>query len=101
LDKSALESYRKKIIDELGRKEDVTSDKKQPNASRNNSDPHRNSRFSTPQNHRDGFRRNNHSNEQIRRNNFTNNGRVGNNRVMQQQQIPERSRFNFNRFREK
>ena len=68
LDKSALEDFRKKIIDELGRKDSVKSDKKQSNDSRKSPTGHRNnhkSRFSAS--HRqDGFRRN--RNDQIRRN---------------------------------
>lgn len=74
LDKSALENFRKKIIDELGRKDD----KKPPGAFRNNSNSHRNfqnTRFGPNRPfQRDGFRRNN--NEQFRRN-HTNNRSVG------------------------
>lgn len=63
LDKNALEDFRKKIIDELGRKDSAKSDKKQSSDSRKNSDSHRNnqiSRFSAAhRQERDGFRRNN------------------------------------------
>lgn len=76
LDNSALESYRKKIIDELGRKSSVTSEKR-PISDFRNPDPRRNfSRFSAPnrQFQRGGFRMNN--NDQ-RRNNFNNRGGGG------------------------
>lgn len=98
LDKIALENYRKKIIDELGRKDDPTSDKNQINVFRNNSDAHRNhqnSRFLPPnrqQPHRGGFRINH--NDQMRRNNSRGGGV---NRMM----FMDRVRNNANRDREK
>lgn len=69
LDKSALEDFRKKIIDELGQKDVAKGEKKQTNDSRKSLDSHRNhlnSRFSALRQHeRGGFRRNS---DQIRRN---------------------------------
>lgn len=73
LDNNALEDFRKKIIDELGQKDDAKGGKTQTNEQRKSFDYPRNSqstRFAEP--HRqprdNNFRRNN-SNDQIRRNN--------------------------------
>lgn len=84
LDNNALESYRKKIIDELGKGDNKTSSDK-----RKDSEFHRNhSRFSTPGNqYRDDFMRKN--NEQSRRNN-NNSNRGGGARMSFQ----ERNRIN-------
>lgn len=94
LDNSALESFRKKIIDELGCKSSST-DEKRP--FRNNTDARRtltNSRFSAPtrQFQRGGFRT--YSNDQ-RRNHFNNRGSGNRSFFM------EKSRNITNRQREK
>lgn len=77
LDNSALEDFRKKIINELGQKDDAKGGKTLANDSRKSSDFHRNkqsSRFVEPHRQpRDNFRRNN-SNDQNRRNNVSRGG---------------------------
>lgn len=69
LDNTALESYRKKIIDELGQKSD---DKKARNSFND-----RNRQFLAPNRkfQRGGFRGGMHNNDQRRNNNFNNNNR--------------------------
>lgn len=92
MDKHALEDYRRKLMDELGRKDNVRGDKRQASDSRKSLDSHRNnnSRFSAPnQMDRDGCKRRN--NDQMRRNG----SRGGGNRSMFQER--NRSRNNLNR----
>lgn len=90
LDNNALENFRKKIIDELGKGDNKTS-----NDCEKSSEFNRNhSRYSTPGNHRrDDFRKRN--NEQSRRGN-TDNNRSGGGRMSFQ----ERNRINNRNRRE-
>lgn len=74
LDNNALEDFRKKIIDELGQKDDAKGGKTQANESRKSFDFPRNSqstRFAEPhrQPRENNFRRTNNNSDQIRRNN--------------------------------
>lgn len=89
LDNIALEDYRKKIIDELGQKDDAKSGKIQTNDGRKSLESPRNNRSSrlcTPHSQsRDSYRR---INDQIRRNSHG----QGGNRISFHEQNRNRSR---------